>query len=75
MSRSIPYSKAHFGSGYGQPIVLDDLQCTGTETSILDCQSSGLFHDNCGHTEDAGVACKGKASTDESFFLIHIDGS
>ncbi|CAC5399581.1 Neurotrypsin,Scavenger receptor cysteine-rich type 1 protein M130,Deleted in malignant brain tumors 1 protein,Scavenger receptor cysteine-rich domain-containing group B protein,Soluble scavenger receptor cysteine-rich domain-containing protein SSC5D [Mytilus coruscus] len=55
---SVHYSGAHFGSGDG-PIVLDDLNCRGTETNILDCQSRGLFQHNCGHGEDAGVACNG----------------
>ncbi|XP_071177691.1 scavenger receptor cysteine-rich domain-containing protein DMBT1-like [Mytilus edulis] len=54
---SVPYSKAHFGEGYGS-IVLDDLNCIGTETDIFDCQSDGLFQHNCRHSEDAGVACQ-----------------
>lgn len=56
--RSVPYSRARFGGG-GGPIVLDDLQCNGTEANILDCRSNGLFQHNCGHKEDAGVACQG----------------
>ncbi|XP_063436234.1 deleted in malignant brain tumors 1 protein-like [Mytilus trossulus] len=58
---SVPYSNAHFGDGYG-PIVLDDLQCNGSEASILDFQSNGLFKHNCGHHEDAGVDCQGNSS-------------
>ena len=45
--------------GKSQKIEKNDLQCNGTEASILDCRSNGLFQHNCGHKEDAGVACQG----------------
>ncbi|CAC5401413.1 unnamed protein product [Mytilus coruscus] len=57
---SVPYSAysdAYFGQGSGS-IVLDDLNCIGTETNIFDCQSNGLFNHDCEHSEDAGVACQ-----------------
>ena len=49
--------RAGFGSGSGM-IVLDDLDCTGSETSLFDCPSDSqvLVHD-CDHSEDAGVRC------------------
>lgn len=49
---------ASFGDGTG-PIVLDDVQCTGTESSILDCNHRGLLQHNCQHSNDAGVKCSG----------------
>ncbi|CAC5401410.1 unnamed protein product [Mytilus coruscus] len=55
--RSIPYSSAYFGQGHGS-IALDELNCIGTETNILACQSNGLYHHDCEHKEDAGVACQ-----------------
>ena len=45
---------ATFGEGSGQ-IHLDDVQCTGSETDILDCPHTTL--ENCHHGEDASVVC------------------
>ena len=47
-----------FGTGRSQ-IWLDDLQCTGNESSILQCSNNGYGIHNCQHTEDVGVACIG----------------
>ncbi|MBN3326861.1 SCAR5 protein, partial [Atractosteus spatula] len=44
------------GGGTGT-IWLDDLKCTGTESSIFRCTSNGMGVNNCGHSEDAGVQC------------------
>ncbi|XP_056153969.1 deleted in malignant brain tumors 1 protein-like [Lampris incognitus] len=44
-----------FPSGKG-PIYLDELNCSGTESTLWDCPAIGDGHD-CGHKEDAGVIC------------------
>ena len=53
---AIAYSFARFGQGTGE-IFLDNVQCTGSETSIFDCQSNGFGNHNCAHFEDAGIFC------------------
>ena len=55
------YIFAHFGQGTG-PINLDNLQCTGNETKLVDCPYT--FDHNCIHLEDAGVICGSAACND-----------
>ena len=45
---------AYFGVGTGD-IVLDDVQCTGEEQTLLECPA--ITDHNCIHDEDAGVIC------------------
>ena len=50
------YSNARYGSGTG-PIVLSNVACTGTETSILDCPA-GNVPASCTHSDDAALMCQ-----------------
>ena len=51
------HSNAYFGQGTGS-IILDDVQCTGTELLLTNCTNASFI--NCGHYEDAGVTCDGE---------------
>ena len=47
---------AGFGAGRGR-IVLDDVRCSGNETSIMNCYHNIIGTNNCNHNEDVGVIC------------------
>ena len=50
------HAGAHFGEGHGK-IILDDVECVGTETSLDQCQHSGSETRDCSHDKDVGVTC------------------
>ncbi|NWR90276.1 MARCO protein, partial [Furnarius figulus] len=58
--RMLGFSRAvaHFtaAGGTGQ-IWLDDVRCSGTESSISDCTKRDWGTHNCSHREDVGVEC------------------
>ncbi|XP_037400460.1 uncharacterized protein LOC108412143 isoform X3 [Pygocentrus nattereri] len=49
---------AHFGHG-SDPILLDNIACSGNESSLSNCSHDGFYMHNCSHGEDAGVVCSG----------------
>uniref|UniRef100_A0A8C9IAD4 SRCR domain-containing protein n=1 Tax=Piliocolobus tephrosceles TaxID=591936 RepID=A0A8C9IAD4_9PRIM len=65
---------AHFGQGSG-PILLDDIQCSGTEAYLGEYSHTGWSTHNCGHGEDAGVICSGKFLSDVVCWQLHCGGA
>ena len=50
---------AHFGSGSGQ-VWLDDVGCSGSESTIENCPHAGWGVKDCSHNEEASVICSSK---------------
>ena len=55
---AVAFSRAHFGEGVG-PILLNEVDCFGNESSIIQCYWTAHNTHTCFHSEDAGVRCLG----------------
>lgn len=51
-----PVKNGIFGPGIG-PIWMDEVGCSGTEGTLLECPRLPWAKHNCRHTEDVGVRC------------------
>ena len=63
-----PYASSH------TPIWLDNVNCNGQESRLIDCTHNGLENHNCLHFEDAGVICTGdlpSKSDIATYVLLH----
>ena len=62
-----------FGPGSGE-IVLDNVQCNGTEQNVLECEHSEPLIHNCRHTEDAGAVCMQRGEIYQPGQCFHFQG-
>ena len=53
---TLPDRMDYFIMGKG-PIWLDDVSCSGNESSLLSCRHSGVGIHNCDHGDDVSVRC------------------
>ncbi|PVD22189.1 hypothetical protein C0Q70_17994 [Pomacea canaliculata] len=51
-------------------IWLDDVNCTGKENSLVQCDKSEWDIHDCNHKEDAGVLCSSVTPEDDVIFLL-----
>ena len=56
---AVAFSNAAFGPGTS-PILLDNVDCSGSEDSLINCSHSSFVRCSSGHSEDAGVRCQGR---------------
>jgi deleted-in-malignant-brain-tumors protein 1 len=61
-----------YGPGSGR-IWMDDVECSGQESSLADCRFRGWGSHNCGHNEDVSITCV-NGSDVESPFVIRLAG-
>lgn len=60
-----------FGAGSG-PILFRDIDCRGSESTILLCNRSNWFNKSCDHSMDVGVFCS-PPSTRKNFHFIAFE--
>lgn len=61
---------SEFGNGIGS-IWLDEVSCTGNESSIVDCSHTEWGISDCTHAEDVGVIC---VPSGGNLIVKHADG-
>lgn len=58
-SGSIALTDSNFDEQHAV-LLLYDVNCNGSESSLLNCEHNQLMQTNCGPLEDAGVVCQGR---------------
>ena len=71
VSGAIAKRSAYFGQGNGS-ILLDNVRCTGNETSIFSCPQNIIGYHNCYHSDDAGVVCLDESTITCQLLFVFI---
>lgn len=65
----IPIGNSFYGNGTGS-IWIDNMDCTGNETNIGQCQRKPWGQNDCDHSEDASVICIGEIFNYFYYYLL-----
>ena len=75
-AETIFHDNPRFGQApSGGRFVLDNLNCTGNESSVFDCPHNGEWNENCRAHEIAGVRCGNETKTESEFFQVFVSSS
>ena len=61
-ARPLRYTLSYLRTPNTSPFLLDDVQCTGEEESLLNCSHAGLMNHDCYPSEQVGTLCERKAT-------------
>ena len=72
----VSFGDARFGEGT-LPILLDEVNCVGNETTLADCEHAAWGDHDCQHDEDVSVMCVDSLNItgnndDESVGISHM---
>ncbi len=67
---NVPVYAAFFGQSTG-PILMDNVICAGTESTIVDCPLDISPRTACTHFQDAGVRCLVKSKKCLNNFIVY----
>lgn len=65
------YKSAFFGRGTGS-VAMSQVNCNGSEVSLLACPADMTGGVNCDHSHDAGVSCSGKTYVLSTSYTITV---
>ena len=52
------------------PVYINDLNCTGNESTVWDCPHNGLIDYSCYYRNDAAIACQGISNYVDSLLAL-----
>ena len=68
---SVAVTSTHY-SDRTLPVIVNAVNCTGYEDSLLECPMSNLSNYVCDSYEDAGIICQGMCTLDEAKVLAML---